>query len=186
MFCKIYKWLITTAPNSNTIPGRLLTAHLDNCPQCKAFYSAVSTVNTNLKHNTADLPANDIAALNEKIIDALPIRSTHKRTAQTRPNWILRPAAITAIAACLIIATGVTLHINQTKKKAQFAQAMELFDTIGQFTSRITADKPQAASFAGFIQNPMAAELNNLTTDASNAANFLISCIDYPIAADQQ
>ena len=185
MLCNIYKWLITGIKNSLFPPTGFLRRHLDRCPKCETFFASIKAIDTDLQNQTADLPTFDISTINERIIDALPQRINCKRTAQPRPIWLLTPARLSAIAACLIIVAAGTFHIKQQQRKEQFIMATEFFDSIERFTSQITTDQPQPNSFSSLLRNPMAAEMNNLTKDASGAANFLISCVDSSIATGQ-
>ena len=185
MLCNIYKWLITGIKDTNLPLTGFLRRHLDRCPKCETFFASTKAIDTDLQNQAADLPTFDISTINARIIDALPQRINCKRPAQPRPIWLLTPARLSAVAACLIIVTAGTFHIKQQQRKEQLVLATEFFDSIDRFTSRITTDQPQPNSFSSLLRNPMATEMNNLTKDAGNAANFLISCVDCGIATGQ-
>lgn len=185
MLCNIYKWLITRIKDTNLPLTGFLRRHLDRCPKCETFFASIKAIDTDLQNQAADLPTFDISTINARIIDALPDHTNRKRTAHPHPIWILKPARLSAVAACLIIVAVGTFHIKQQQRKEQFIMATEFFDSIERFTSQITTDRPQPNSFSSLLRNPMAAEMNNLTKDAGNAANFLISCVDCDIATGQ-
>lgn len=178
MLCVIYKLLISRNIDLGVSQGGLLGRHLDKCQGCKSYRDTSISIDSQLKQGTVESVKLDTSRLEQKIMDSLPSRR------YKQAGSLFKPARIVAMAACLLIAVMVVFHTHQARKQAQIAHAVEFFDSIERFKSR--TGQSRLASIRGVFQDPMAGELQNISADASNAANFLISCVNPPSFPDQK
>jgi len=161
MFCWFFRFMISSATDSGSVIDRWTSRHVAHCASCGQFLRSCRTIDVRLRSEAAGWQRGS-EQLSRRIlpnlVDVQP------------PSHGYRIRATLAAAACLAITAAVMLSLTMPTRQPE-ASAPTM-------TAIIPAGTQWATKWAELIKNPLAAEVENLTSDTESSIRFLVACLD--------
>jgi hypothetical protein len=185
MFCWFYRWKISdTFDGGGSLPDRC-RCHLLRCDRCREFFKSSIALGERLSLEAA-LTCPDVPAqLRQRI--ALTVSSSNRKT--PKPPFGIRRSVAAACVAAAVLMTAlfvVTAHRRGGGSDVEVAPASAMLQSIF-YTDEMTIDNlPE--SVGGFVERPLAGQLETITRQTESAVKFLIACttVEMPGAGQVQ
>ncbi len=184
MFCWFYRWKISdTFDGDGSLPDRC-RRHLLQCDRCREFFKTSIALGEQLSLEAA-LTCPDVPAqLRQRI--ALTVSSSNRKTLKP-PFGIGRSVAAACVAAAVLMTAlfAVTAH-RRGGSDLEVAPASAMLQSIF-YTDEITIDNLHE-SVGGFVERPLAGQLEIIAKQTESAVKFLIACttVEMPDAGQVQ
>jgi hypothetical protein len=168
MFCRLFRFMISSAADSGNAVDRWTSRHIAHCVSCRQFLQSCRTIDVRLRSE---------AAAWRQGSGQLSRRIPPNLSDIQPPSHGSRIRVALAAAACLVIAWAAVLLFSTPTKPPAPPTAM---------TGAIIPTGTQwATKWAELIQNPLAAEAKHLTSDTESGVRFLVACLDVrPLGAN--
>jgi predicted anti-sigma-YlaC factor YlaD len=171
MICRLFRFMISHAADSDATPGPLTQRHLRNCPSCERFHVACRTIAEELRCESARMVRpSDVPP--QAILDRLDGRSASTSKVPVR--------LALAAAACILFAVAGLLLRPRAEEQSPPMAPVQTGDSI-TWATRVP-------------ENPLTTEMQRLAGDVESSARFLVACLDarpalastYPESLDSQ
>ena len=168
MLCRLFRFMISSAADSGGPVGPMTDRHIAHCEECRQFLRTCEQIAEGLQSEAGEWEGRS-GPLHRRL--ALNVT----RTAGQGRGSLIRVTL--AVAACLAVVAGVTLSLTMPARPPR-APATTV-------TVAMPTDVRWAASWIELMQTPLAAEAENLTSDAESGIRFLAACLDVrPLGGD--
>lgn len=168
MFCRLFRFTISSAADSGSVIGRWTNRHVARCASCRRFLQDCRQIGVRLRSEAAAW-RQDSPQISAGILPSLATLQPSSRSSQIR--------VALAAAACIAIA-GAGMLLLSTPAKAPKTPAVVT-------SAIIPADTQWATKWTTLIGNPLAAEAERLTSDTESGIRFLVACLDVrPLGAN--
>ena len=184
MLCWFYRWKMSDIFDGDGLLSDRCRRHLLQCDRCRAFFKTSIALGEQLSLEAA-LTCPDVPAqLRQRI--ALTVSSSNRKT--PKPLFgIRRRVAAACVAAVLMTALfAVTAHRRDGGSDVEVAPVSAMLQSIF-YTDEITVDNlPE--SVGGFVERPLAGQLETIAKQTESAVKFLIACttVEMPAAGQVQ
>ena len=183
MFCWFYRWKISdTFDGDGSLPDRC-RRHLLQCDRCREFFKTSIALGEQLSLEAA-LTCPDVPAqLRQRI--ALTVSSSNRKTPKP-PFGIRRRVAAACVAVALLMTAlfAVTAHRRAGGPDVEVVPASAMLQSIF-YTDEMTVDNlPE--SVGGFVERPLAGQLETIAKQTESAVKFLIACTTVQIPGPEQ
>ena len=184
MLCWFYKWKISDTFDGDGSLSDGCRRHLLQCNHCRQFFKSSIALGERLSLEAA-LTCPDVPAqLRQRI--ALTVSSSNRKTLKP-PFSIRRSVAAACVAAVLMTALfAVTAHRRGGGSDVEVVPASAMLQSIF-YTDEMTVDNlPE--SVGGFVERPLAGQLEAIAKQTESAVKFLIACttVEMPGAGQVQ
>jgi hypothetical protein len=168
MFCWLFRFMISSAADSDSAIGRWTSRHVAHCASCRQFLQSCREIDVRLQSEAARW-RQDSGQFSGEILPSL--------VELQPPSHGSRIRMALAAAACLAIAGAAMLLLSPPARPP--TTAMPVTGAI------ISADTQWAIKWAKRIGNPLAAEAEHLTSDTESGIRFVVACLDVrPLGAN--
>ena len=168
MFCWFFRLRISGAMDGDGVLSRAAEKHIRHCANCREFHSRCVSLADRLRNKAAVLNDGTCSRLNARILRAIQYRQVDAKKAGIR----LRPAALAACLALTVLVGVLFLakhRNNQVGGKAISGTEIQVIRNPG--------GGDFAGAWSGFVERPLANELENLENDTESAVRFLVACV---------
>jgi len=167
MFCWFFKLRISEAMDGDGVLSRAAEKHIRHCANCREFHSRCVSLADGLRSEAAVSNEETSRHLSTRILRAIQYRQAEVQKVGIRLRL--------AVAACiaLTVLVGVLFlakhHNNQVSSPSKSGTEIQAIRNLGggDFTG----------AWSGFVERPLAGELENLENDTESAVRFLITCV---------
>jgi hypothetical protein len=176
MFCIHYKWKISQAMDSGKSTSNRVQKHMSRCDSCREYAELCTSLKPKFSQDKQAILQNFDAALNKKIMAALPGSPQGegeqglKASAPKRPRR--RPALIPSFAAAFVV-LAVALSILLIFPRSKQAPSL------GQISTLISAASP--GEVLSKVESPLEKEFTELKRTLESTSKFLVSALDFRI-----
>jgi hypothetical protein len=185
MLCWFYRWKISDIFDGDGSLSDRCRRHLLQCDRCRQFFRTSIALGEQLSLE-AVLTCPDVPAqLRQRI--ALTVSSSNRKTLKP-PFGIRRRVAAACVAAAVLMTAlfAVTVHRRDGGSDVEVAPASAMLQSIF-YTDEMTVDNlPE--SVGGFVERPLAGQLETIAKQTESAVKFLIACttVEMPAAGQVQ
>ncbi len=165
MLCRLFRFMISSAADSDSSVNRWARRHVTRCVACRQFLQSCRTIDVRLR-SEADEWQQALEHLSPATLACSPgVRSS---------GHGLRVRTALA-AACLAVTTAILFLLSVPARPPQASgPAAPAF---------IPGGAPWATQWVALIPNPLATEAEHLTGDAESGIRFIVACLDvHPLA----
>lgn len=184
MLCWFYRWKMSDIFDGDGSLSDRCRRHLLRCNRCREFFKTSIALGEQLSLE-ATLTCPDVPAqLRQRI--ALTVSSSNRKT--PKPSFgIRRRVAVACVAAAVLMTAlfAVTAH-RRNGSDLEVAPVSAMLQSIF-YTDEMTVDNlPE--SVGGFIERPLAGQLETIAKQTEFAVKFLIACttVEMPGAGQVQ
>ena len=173
MICRLHRWIVACALDSDRTLGAPTQRHLRSCPACHQYYQAQQQVSDALKLQASQvtLPANQL--LSERIMASVPPQDP----AVKRHARIFRLTTYRTMAACLLLVLVLMVPIMRMTPNPDRTSDLDPSALTRMATLLQQAVPGQLnATHSFLVQDPLKSEIHKLSTDAQRAVRFLVQC----------
>jgi len=163
MFCRLFKMMISHAADVDKSLSGIVRSHTERCENCQRFYESCQLLEAGLKAEAKDL-SSSLELPTERIIDGL---SGPSKLSYHAPVGLKRLAAAACIA--LVAAAGIMFISKPLEPHPPAEPAMSISDLL---------PTDLEATWAGFVEEPLAGEMKSLADDTESAIRFIVACIN--------
>jgi predicted anti-sigma-YlaC factor YlaD len=161
MYCWIMKWRIACSIDDDKALGPHLSQHLARCLPCRNYYHAQSRTSELLSETYRENSSSIGITADTPPATKGPVRGK---------SWF---TYATALAACLAIAMGLITTVWKTDPDAFQPEAV-----LNSYSEKITP-KGLSVLSAALLQKSIGSEIDHISTDVREAAQFLVRCTPY-------
>ena len=183
MLCWFYRWKMSDIFDGDGSLSDRCRRHLLQCDRCREFFKTSIALGEQLSLEAA-LTCPDVPAqLRQRI--ALTVSSSNRKTPKPPFGIRRRVAAVCVVVALLMTALfAVTAHRRAGGPDVEVAPASAMLQSIF-YTDEMTVDNlPE--SVGGFVERPLAGQLETIAKQAESAVKFLIACTTVQIPGPEQ
>jgi hypothetical protein len=163
MFCRLFKMMISHAADMDKPLGGIAQTHTERCESCRRFYESCRLLEDGLRAEAMDLSSN-CELPTERIIDGLSGSSKRSRHVPIRLKRF-------AAAACIALAAtaGIMFISKPPEPRPPAEPPLSISDLL---------PTDLEATWAEFVEEPLAGEMVSLADDTESVIRFLVACID--------
>ena len=185
MLCWFYRWNISSTFDGDGSLSDRCRRHLLQCDRCREFFKSSIALGERLSLEAA-LTCPDVPAqLRQRI--ALTVSSSNRKAIKP-PFGIRRRVAAACVAAAVLMTAlfAVTAHRRGAGPDVEVAPASAILQSIF-YTDEMTVDN-LSESVGGFVERPLAGQLETIARQTESAVKFLIACttVEMPDAGQVQ
>jgi len=167
MLCRLFRFMISSAADSGKRIGPATSRHVARCASCRQFLGSCQRLAEGLRFEAAEWGRGS-----GQLCRRLPLNPIET---PVRNHGLLMRVALAA-AACIAITATVTLALMTSTRRPQ--------SPVAAVGVAIPAGTQWTVKWVEIVQTPLAAEAENLTSDAESGIRFLAACLDVrPIGA---
>lgn len=185
MFCWSYRWKISgTLDDGGSLSDRC-RRHLLQCQRCGEFFKSSIAIGERLSLEAAMTSPDIPPQLRQRI--TLTISNSNRKT--SKPSFGIRRSVVAACVMAAVLMTAlfaVTAHRRGGDSDVEVAPASATLQSIF-YTNEMTVDNlPE--SLGGFVERPLAGQLETIARQTESAVKFLIACtaVEIPDAEQTQ
>jgi len=183
MLCWFYRWNISSTFDGDGSLSDRCRRHLLQCDRCREFFKSSIALGEQLSLEAA-LTCPDVPAqLRQRI--ALTVSSSNRKTLKP-PFGVRRSVAAACVAAAVLMTAlfAVTAHRRGGGSDVEVAPASAMLQSIF-YTNEMTVDNlPE--SVGGFVERPLAGQLETIAKQTESAVKFLIACTTVEMSGARQ
>jgi hypothetical protein len=148
--------------------SRAAEKHIRHCANCREFHSRCVSLANGLRNEAAVSDNRTSRQLSTRILRAIqyPQAEAQKVGVRLRPAAVAACIALTAIVVVLFLAKH---HNNQVSGPGKSGTEIQAIRNLG--------GGDFAGAWSGFVERPLAGELENLENDMESAVRFLVTCV---------
>ena len=185
MFCWSYRLKISGALDDGGSLSDRCRRHLLQCERCGEFFKSSIAIGERLSLEAAMTSPDIPAQLRQRI--TLTISNSNRKTSKPPFNIPRRVAAACVMAAVLMTALfAITARRHSSDPDVGVAQASATLQSIFGAEELTVENLPE--SLGGFVESPLAGQLEAIARQTESAVKFLIACtaIEIPDAEQVQ
>jgi hypothetical protein len=161
MFCRLFRFMISSAADSGKRIGPVTSRHVARCESCRQFLQSCRQIAERLQSEASEWERGS-----GPLCRPLSLNTTRMLT---RSHGFPIRVALAAVA-CIAIIAAVTLSLVTSTRRPQAPAA-----PVGV---AMPAGTQWTMRWVEIVQTPLAAEAENLTNDAKSGIRFLAACLD--------
>lgn len=167
MLCWFFRLRISDAMDGDGVLSRAAEKHIRHCANCREFHSRCASLADGLRNEAAVSNNRTSWRLSTRILRAIQYRQAEVQKVGVRLRL--------AVAACiaLTVLVGVLFlakhHNNQVSGPGKSGTEIQAIRNLG--------GGDFAGAWSGFVERPLAGELENLENDTESAVRFLVTCV---------
>ena len=176
MFCWFFRLRISGAMDGDGVLSRAAGKHIRHCANCQEFYNRCVSLADGLRSEAAVSNDGTSRRLSDHVLRAIRYRKVEAQKVSVR----LRPAAVAACLALTVLVGVLFLtkhHNNQVSGPANSGTEIQVIRNLG--------GGDFAGAWSGFVERPLASELENLENDTESAVRFLVTCVAVDVTSDE-
>lgn len=174
MFCRIHKFIISSALDADKPLWSVTQRHLERCAECSRFHVLCRTMGRCLETDSSLIEGLVTEDLQERILDDV------ERTKNPRMPVSINFRPVLAVAACILLiavpSAVLLLRPPRVSGPNQYERAVavvrDIYESGTLLTGGLTRNKTRLSSF---VENPLENEMHNLTADTESALRFVIA-----------
>jgi len=169
MFCWFFRLLISNAADADaSLPART-QRHVNRCRRCREFHTVCMSLGNELRREAAVLNGDLRPQLTKRILAAVPRQ--HGKTKRLPVNWrpMIAAASLAVIASAAIAVLSLMPRKNGPNAN-QYKKATQMIQSLG--AGELLDNWPK------LVEGPLPREIENLTSDTTQAIRFLVACVD--------
>ena len=167
MFCWFFKLRISEAMDGDGVLSRAAEKHIRHCANCREFHSRCVSLADGLRSEAAVSNEETSRHLSTRILRAIQYRQAEVQKIGVRLR--LAVAACIALTAIVVVLFLAKHHNNQVSGPANSGTEIQAIRNLG--------GGDFAGAWSGFVERPLAGELENLENDTESAVRFLVTCV---------
>ncbi|MCF7973249.1 MAG: hypothetical protein K9N55_05510 [Phycisphaerae bacterium] len=182
MLCWIYRWFLACCVDTRTGLGPRLDRHVRVCRACRTYHQTHLRISDLLETQVPQVSIEGDRSFQDTILVSLPVRDAAPVSALR-----FRHRSLVALAASVFILVSVILtarHMASLENAKRLEQTSAL--TSMAVLPRQWAPSQLLATYGSLMQAPLETEVKNLTTDARQAARFLVQCTPFARADSRE
>lgn len=171
MFCWLYRFMISGALDAGGELSAATQRHIENCGGCRGFHQMCLSLGEGLRREAARRDGDDelSADFGRRVLAAVSATRHGRAERFALPIRWWRPALA---AACIAVAALIgVLFLTSSPNEPPVAVPARIDGLY-----KLMGDGHPTA-WAGFVERPLADEIENLTQNTESAARFLVACV---------
>jgi predicted anti-sigma-YlaC factor YlaD len=176
MFCWFFRLKISGAMDGDGVLSRAAEKHIRHCANCRGFYNRCILLADGLRGEAAVSNDKISRRLSAHVLRAIPYRQVGVQKVSVR----LWPAAVAVCLALVVLVGGLFLaryRNNQVSGGGDLGTEIRVIRNFG--------GGDLAGVWSGFVERPLASELENLEDDTKSAVRFLVTCVAVNVTGSQ-
>ncbi|MBN2269666.1 MAG: hypothetical protein JXN61_03575 [Sedimentisphaerales bacterium] len=171
MLCWLYKFMISNAVDAGDQLSPATQRHIENCPHCRGFHQVCLSLGEGLSREAAENSGDDelLADFGRRVLTATTVARHGRAERFALPIRWRRPALA---AACIAVAALIGVQFMTSSPNEPPVAVPARIDGL----YKLMGDGHPTA-WAGFVEKPLAEEIENLTQNTESAARFLVACV---------